>query len=62
MNTYLGTVAGLSFYECGKHGDEAPLLIKFGGEMFYSEMYEMPSQQEAEDYKFYLANQEQING
>jgi hypothetical protein len=38
------------------------LLVKFGGEMFYSELYVMPSQQEAEDYKFYLANQEQING
>jgi len=62
MNTYIGTVAGLSFYECGNHGDEAPLLVKFGGEMFYSEMWGLPDHCEAEDYKHYLENKDQING
>ena len=48
-HTYIGTVAGLSFYEHGELGDESPMLLKLHGDFLVTDLYELPTIQEAQD-------------
>jgi hypothetical protein len=41
---------GFTFYEDPRHGDEAPLLVKFGKRFFYTDLYDAPQdKQEAKE-------------
>lgn len=43
----IGTVAGVTYYECPKHGDEAPLQVIRDGALVDSDWYELPTEDEA---------------
>ena len=51
-HTYLDTVAGISFYEHGKYGDECSMLFKYNGTFYYSGFYDKPNWYEAEELKY----------
>jgi len=41
--TYLFSQSGLSFYEHPRHGDEAPMQVKWHGLMIETDFYDMPT-------------------
>jgi hypothetical protein len=46
-NSIIGTVGGVTFYEDSEYGDEVPMLIKYKGRYYDSEIYELPTFDEA---------------
>jgi len=45
----IGTVAGVRFYECPWHGDEAPLVAVTGKQCGYSHWHDLPTANEVAD-------------
>ena len=51
---------GFTFYECPKHGDEAPLLVKSGKWLFSTDLYDGPqNKEEAKDARAYALEEGQ---
>lgn len=50
---------GYKFFECPKHGDEAPILVKKGNRLFYTGLYDAPldKAEAKEEREFALKNE-----
>ena len=49
--TYMGTTAGIRFYEDPDHGDEVPLLANINGRWYRTDFWEVPDPFELDGYE-----------